>query len=156
MKVNKGLLFTLVILGMIRTAPVQAQDVTALELAKALKACRTVVASQNASIDSLTAALDITTDLYQKRVTCTDSLNVSLIQQLIIQDSVTTLMQTNADTLKAMLLDYDGKIDEVSRLYIKELEKQTRPWFLTKNGLKGLCYGLIVGGLLGFTLVVLD
>ncbi len=134
----------------------QAQQVTAHQLAKALSGCKQDLAACSLKVNSLRKALKETQSLWEKRKAYTDNLTADLKAQLSLQDSISFLMRANSDTLGLMVKDYERKIDEVNRLYIKELRKQTRPWFLTSRGLKGFFYGLFVGGALGLAFAVLD
>jgi septal ring factor EnvC (AmiA/AmiB activator) len=131
-----------------------AQQVTKAELVKALKACEQDLDSAKVQIRTLSDALEDTNRLIDKRATISDSLIANLKYQLFLQDSVTALFKANTDTLQRMVADYSQKLDEVNKLYVHELERQTRPWFLTGNGLKGLSYGLFVGAALGLVFAV--
>ena len=100
-------------------------------------------------IKTLSSALQATDSLMLVHRAATDSLIQNLRARLAVQDSITSLMRVNSDTLQAMVSDYKAKLEEVDQLYIAELKKQTRPWFLTGDGLKGLVYGVFIGGALG-------
>jgi len=147
------LVVSLIILSVQNT---QAQQVTAHQLAKALSGCQHDLAACALKVDSLQRALKETQLLWGKRRAYTDSLTADLKAQLSLQDSISFLMRANSDTLGLMVKDYERKINEVNRLYIKELRKQSRSWFLTSRGLKGFFYGLFVGGALGLAFAVLD
>lgn len=139
------------------------QTSTAQDLARALRECNNALKKCNnerkqaiAKIDSLGQALQVIEELQDKRNVYTDSLVANLTQQLAIQDSVSMLLKANSDTLQVMVRDYSNKLDELDRLYIKELRKQGRPWFLTGKGLRGFATGVLIGGALGITFAVLD
>lgn len=127
----------------------QAQEVTRAQLAQALQECEQDLQTGKQQIEILRNALQDTDQMIDNRKAISDSLIVNLRQQLFIQDSVTILLKANADTLQRMVVDYRQKLDEVNNLYIHELKNQTRPWFLTGNGLKGLSYGAFIGAALG-------
>lgn len=129
----------------------KAQDVTRAELAQALQECEQDLQTSQQQIEILRSALQNTDQMIEQRKNISDSLIVNLSQQLFLQDSVTALLKVNADTLQRMVVDYSQKINEVNKLYIQELKKQTRPWFLSANGLKGLSYGAFIGAALGLT-----
>ena len=128
-----------------------AQDVTREELAQALQECELDLQSSRQQIEILRSALQSTDQMIEQRKSISDSLIVNLRQQLFLQDSVTNLLKVNVDTLQRMVVDYSQKLDEVNTLYIHELKRQTRPWFLSANGLKGLSYGAFIGAALGLT-----
>jgi hypothetical protein len=92
-----------------------------------------------------------TDELWQTRKMYTDSLIFNLKSELTVQDSITGLLKANADTLDLMVKDYGQKLDEVSNLYLKELRRQTKPWFFQSTGLKGFFYGVVIGGAAGLT-----
>ena len=126
-----------------------AQQVTRAQLARALQQCEQDLDASKRQILKLQQALKASDRVMERYQATSDSLIANLKQQLAVQDSVSSLLKLNADTLQAMVNDYGKKLDEINRLYIKELKKQTRPWFLTLNGLKGLIYGLLLGGIIG-------
>lgn len=126
-----------------------AQQVTKAQLAKALQECEQDSEAGKRQIEILSNALNSTNQLIERRSAVSDSLIGNLHRQLALQDSVTLLLKANADTLHLMVVDYSKKLDEVNGLYIRELKKQGRPWFLSGNGLTGLSYGLFIGGALG-------
>ena len=148
-------LIIIIIIAALGTNKLQAQQVSARELAKALKECESDLDASKLQIKSLHGALEATDEIILKRKIVADSLFTNLKSQLFFQDSIAILMKMNADTLQLMVRDYSNKLDEVNELYIKELRKQSRPWFLTGNGLKGLFYGVFIGGALGVTFAVL-
>ncbi len=147
------LLVSLISLSVTNT---HAQQVTPNQLAKALSTCQKDLSACTLKVDSLRKALKQTQSLWEMRKAYTDSLTANLKTQLSPQDSISFLMRANSDTLGLMVKNYERKIDEVNRLYIKELRRQSRPWFLTKRGLKGFFYGVFVGGALGLAFAVLD
>ena len=128
-----------------------AQDITRAELAQALLECEQDLNASQQQIEILRSALQSTNQMIDQRKAISDSLIINLRQQLFLQDSVTTLLKINADTFQRMVVDYSEKLDEVNKLYIHELKKQARPWFLSANGLKGLSYGAFIGAALGLT-----
>jgi len=128
-----------------------AQQVTAQQLARALAECQDDVKSCMLLNDSLQNALVQTDELWQTRKMYTDSLIFNLKSEMTVQDSITGLLKANADTLDLMVKDYGQKLDEVSNLYLKELRRQTKPWFLQSTGLKGFFYGVLIGGAAGLT-----
>ena len=132
----------------------QAQQVTRAQLAEALQSCEQDLDSSRTQIEVLRDALNKTQLLIDTRKNVSDSLISNLRYQIIVQDSITGLLKTNSDTLQMMIVDYRDKLDEVNNLYISELKKQTRPWFLSQNGLKGLSYGLFIGAALGLIFAV--
>ena len=134
---------------------VTGQQVTREELARELKKCDLALQESQQQILVLSRALKASDSLLFRHQAATDSLIQNLKSRLFLQDSITTLMKINSDTLHAMIRDYSAKLDEVDSLYISELKKQTRPWFLTGNGLKGLVNGVFVGGVLGLTVAIL-
>ncbi len=126
-----------------------AQQVTKAQLAKALQECEQDFQAGKQQIEILSKALKATNHLIDRQTAVSDSLITNLRTQLVLQDSVTTLLKANADTLHMMVTDYNKKLDEVNSLYIRELKKRSRPWFLSGNGLQGLSYGLFIGAALG-------
>lgn len=132
-----------------------AQPVTREELARELQKCDLALQESQQQIKILSAALKATDSLMFAHKNATDNLIANLKAQLQVQDSVSVLMKMNSDTLQAMVRDYSAKLDEVNQLYISELKKQTRSWFFTSNGLKGLVYGVFIGGALGLTFAIL-
>ncbi|HHJ53105.1 MAG TPA: hypothetical protein ENJ89_07910 [Caldithrix abyssi] len=126
-----------------------AQQVTRAQLARALQQCEQDLDASKRQILKLQQALKASDRVMERYQAASDSLIANLKQQLAVQNSVSSLLKLNADTLQAMVNDYGKKLNEINRLYIKELKKQTRPWFLTLNGLKGLIYGLLLGGIIG-------
>ncbi len=126
-----------------------AQQPGRAELAKALQQSESELETCRQTVRTLQNALSETDALITARKSVSDSLLTNLRKQLFLQDSVTILLKTNSDTLQRMVLDYSGKLDEINRLYVHELKRQTRPWFFTGNGLKGLMYGVFVGAALG-------
>ncbi len=136
------------------TTPVAAQQVTRAQLARALQECEQDLEASKQQILKLQQALKASNQVMERYQAVSDSLLSNLKQQLTIQDSVSSLLKMNADTLQAMVADYSKKLDEINRLYIKELKKQSHPWFLTLNGLKGLIYGLLLGGIVGGVLAM--
>lgn len=145
--INSLIIACLFILPFVLTA----QDVTRAELAQALQECEQDLQTSRQQIEVLRSALQDTDQMIEQRKAISDSLIANLRQQLFIQDSVTTLLKINADTLHSMVVDYSQKLDEVNKLYVHELKKQSRPWFLSANGLKGLSYGAFIGAALGLT-----
>jgi len=132
-----------------------AQTVTKQQLVEELKKCDQALQISRKKIKVLSQALKSTDSLMLAHRAATDRLIQNLHDRLAVQDSITTLMQVNSDTLQAMVRDYKSKLEEVDQLYIAELKKQTKPWFLTGNGLKGLVYGVFIGGALGLTFAIL-
>ncbi len=126
-----------------------AQQVTKAQLAKALQECEQDFDAGKRQIKILNNALNSTNTLIDRQSAISDSLITNLRGQLALQDSVTLLLKANADTLHLMVTDYSKKLDEVNSLYIRELKKRGRPWFLSGNGLQGLSYGLFIGAALG-------
>ncbi len=126
-----------------------AQQVSKAQLAKALQECEQDFEAGKQQIKILNNALNSTNQLINRHSAVSDSLITNLRSQLALQDSVTLLLKANADTLHLMVTDYSKKLDDVNSLYIRELKKRGRPWFLSGNGLTGLSYGLFVGGALG-------
>ncbi len=143
-----GLVVLLMIPNISRT---QNRVVTAADLAKALKECESDLDIARFQIGSLRTALDETNKLIDKRRVIADSLIKNLTQQLAIQDSAMTLFRTNSDSLELMIHDYSTKLDEINKLYLKELSRQKQPWYLSRAGLKGLFNGFLVGGAVGLS-----
>lgn len=139
-------IFFLLLVG---PAQLFSQQVTKAQLARALSECEADLEASKLQIRKLSDALQATDALIDQHRAVSDSLISNLRQQLVIQDSVSVLLKINADTLQTMVQDFRKKLDEVDRLYISELKKQTRPWYLTGHGLKGLIYGVFIGGALG-------
>ncbi len=125
-------------------------------LIEALQSCEEDLQDCRQHVRRLRAALDSTNTLIDRRRAAADSLIKNLTRQLFIQDSVALLMQKNSDTLDTMVDDYARKLDEVDRLYVEELRKQARPWFLSGKGLTGFSYGLFIGGALGLSFAIID
>ncbi|MDI6792418.1 MAG: hypothetical protein QME81_06060 [bacterium] len=140
------LLFCQIILT---SSQIYAQTVNCKQLAEALEGCEDDLDLCRSKVISLSKALESTEKLYQNRMVSADSLIENLKHQLLTQDSITTLLEANSDTLQMMVKDYSDKLDEVNELYIKELKREARPWFLTRSGLKGLVNGVLIGGALG-------
>lgn len=152
---NIVLLFFITICLIFQSTDLDAQGVTAQELARALSECQQDLVQCMTKNDSLQQALVETENLWESRKNYTDSLGVNLKAQLSFQDSITTLLKANTDTLDIIVKDYSQKLDEVSNLYIRELRRQTNPWFLQKTGLKGFFYGILFGGAAGLTYSVI-
>ena len=140
---------------MLNTCEIQAHQVNAQELAKALRQCETELDSARIVIDNLRKALRTTEELYIRRIAYADSLSEHLTSQLNVQQSISGLLKSNTDTLQSMVRDYSKKLDEVDELYIKELRKQSRSWFLTEKGLKGFLYGAFIGSATGIAVAIL-
>ena len=150
MKKNKIIiLFCIINIIMLLLNTVDAQQPTRSELINYLRECEDDLEKAITIADSLKIALKETKKLYEIRRQVADSLVENLNNQLFIQDSVSILMRTNADTLKLMVDDYGKMLDKVNKLYIKELERQKNPWWLSKRGLTGLVYGVLLGGAIG-------
>ncbi|GEM_PF-2910059 len=145
----KTVLMSLIFLLLVNSAQLFSQQVTKAQLAKALSECEADLEVSKQQIRKLSDALQATDNLIERHRAVSDSLISNLRQQLFIQDSVSALLKINADTLQTMVRDFQKKLDEVDRLYISELKKQSRPWYLTGHGLKGLIYGVFIGGALG-------
>ncbi len=128
-------------------------QVSAHRLGAALKECEQDLKQASHYIDSLRQALIETRQLWEARKTATDSLIQALQTQLNLQTRVSQRFQANADTLNLMVQDYAHKLDELNRLYIRELKRRGRPWYLSGKGLSGFMYGLFIGGALGVTYV---
>lgn len=122
---------------------------TRAQLAQALRECEQDLEASQRQVEILQTALTNTDTLLEQRKALSDSLISNLKEQLSLQDSVTLMFKINSDTLQLMLVDYRQKLEQVNQLYVQELKKQTRPWFLSGNGLKGLSYGVFVGAALG-------
>lgn len=140
-------LTVLVVLGTF--APIVAQTATEQKLYKALQASEADLDQCRDLVDSLRTALIETNRLWEQRKTYTDSLITNLKNQIGVQNSIENLLQANADTLDAIVHDYSQKLDSVSTLYVKQLKKQDRSWFLTWNGIKGFFSGVVIGGAFG-------
>ena len=149
-----SLLISLII-SLFLVVVLEAQTVTAQQLARALAECQEDVKSCMLLNDSLQNALIQTDELWQKRKMYTDSLVINLKSELLTQDSITVLLKANADTMDVMVRDYSQKLEEVSNLYVKELQRQTKPWFFQSTGLKGFFYGVLIGGAAGLTYSVI-
>jgi len=143
------ILFCFIIIMMLLLNTAYAQQPTKSQLIKYLRECEDDLEIAVKISDSMKIALEETTKLYEIRRAIADSLVKNLNNQLFIQDSVSVLMSSNADTLKLMVNDYSKMLDKVNKLYIKELERQKNPWWLSKRGLTGLVYGVLVGGAIG-------
>jgi len=130
-------------------SPVLAQTATEQKLYKALQASEADLDRCRDLVDSLRTALVRTNRLWEQRKDYTDSLVTNLKDQIGVQNSIGSLLQANADTLDAMVHDYSQKLDSVSTLYVKQLRKQDRSWFLTWNGIKGFFSGVVIGGAFG-------
>ncbi|HID39936.1 MAG TPA: hypothetical protein EYP36_10550 [Calditrichaeota bacterium] len=152
---RRSYLYYFVLINVFLLSTLYAQTVTKRQLAEELKKCDLALKASQEQIKVLSMALRATDSLMLAHRAATDRLIQNLHDRLVVQDSITTLMQVNADTLQAMVRDYKSKLEEVDRLYIAELKKQTKPWFLTGNGLKGLVYGVFIGGALGLTFAIL-
>ncbi len=131
------------------STPLPAQQPGKADLAHALQQSEAELETCRQTVRTLQQALNETDALISARKEVSDSLLSNLRKQLLVQDSVTVLLKTNGDTLQRMVLDYNDKLGELNRLYVHELNQQTRPWFFTGNGLKGLMYGVFVGAALG-------
>ena len=142
-------IFFIFLVSLFLWTPIHAQTVTKRQLAEELKKCDQMLKASQEKIKTLSSALQATDSLMLVHRAATDSLIRNLRARLAVQDSITSLMRMNSDTLQAMVRDYKAKLEEVDQLYIAELKKQTRPWFLTGDGLKGLVYGVFIGGALG-------
>ncbi len=138
-----------ILLVLLFSVPLLAQQPGKAELARALQQSESELETCRQTVRTLQNALTETDMLLSARKSVSDSLLSNLRKQLSVQDSVTILLKTNSDTLQRMVLDYSDKLDEINRLYVHELKQQTRPWFFTDNGLKGLMYGIFVGAALG-------
>ncbi len=148
------LIYIIMILAVVQLSasaqPGAAELAGALEQSEAeLEICRDIV-------DSLQRSLKKTETLYESRNEVADTLVSNLRQQKAVQDSAITLLKQNADTLDLMVEDYAAKLDELNNLYVKELEKSTRPWFLTRKGLTGMLYGLVSSAAIILAVGVVD
>jgi len=153
---TKYLLWLFVVSGLfVITSNAAAQQVSRRQLISALKSCERDLQKSKQHILNLSTALAASDSLLASYRSVTDSLTQNLKKRLFLQDSIARLMQMNADTLQRMVKDYSKKLAQVDRLYINELKKKSRPWFFTGNGLKGLLYGVFVGGALGLSWAVL-
>ncbi|RMG67272.1 MAG: hypothetical protein D6715_05175 [Calditrichaeota bacterium] len=128
-------------------------QVSSRQLGQALKDCEQDLQQATHYIDSLRNALQATEQLWSARKAATDSLIHNLESQLSLQAKIARRFQANADTLDLMVQDYAAKLDELNRLYIRELKRRGKPWFLSGKGLTGFMYGLFIGGALGVTYV---
>jgi len=142
-------LVSLLVVSFAQIHQLQAQTVSRAQLAAALRECENDLQASRLQIEQLQKALKASDELAGKWRSVSDSLIQNLRAQLTNQDSVTLLLKMNSDTLQTMVNDYRQKLDEIDRLYISELRRQSRPWFLTGNGLKGLIYGVLLGAVMG-------
>ena len=85
-----------------------------------------------------------------------DSLTINLKDQLAVQSSISLIMRASADTLGIVVSNYEDKLSEVSQLYLDELYKQGKPWYLTGKGLKGFFYGVFIGSVLILSVSLAD
>lgn len=146
-KTMKWLLFGLCVLFLMQ--PLRAQQPTVAELRQALIESEQDLDSCRTLVRSLTTALDSTNQMIGRYRYVGDSLFSTLNAQISVQNQMIGLLETNSDTLQAMVNDYQAKLDEVSDLYIKELRRQQRSWIMTWPGIKGFTTGLFIGGALG-------
>ncbi len=140
----KVLFFLLLFLGLN-----QGFAQTTTQLRQALKNCEKDLNISLDKIERLESALKETSQLAERRKAVSDSLIHNLQNQIRLQSAINQKLQANADTLQIMIKDYDKKINEIAKLYRKELQKKARPWFLTWNGLQGFATGVLVGGAIG-------
>lgn len=126
-----------------------AQTATERKLYQALQQSEADLDQCRNLADSLRTALSETQHLWNQRKVYTDSLILNLKAQIGIQGSIDSLLQTNADSLDAMVQDYAKKLDEVSTLYIEQLRQQGKPWYFTWHGWKGFFSGVVIGGAVG-------
>ncbi len=122
---------------------------TTAQLKQALKGCEKDLNASLDKIEQLENALKATTQLSERRKALSDSLINNLQNQIRLQAAINSRLKANADTLQLMVKDYDRKLNEVAELYRKELQKKSRPWFFSWNGLQGFATGVLIGGALG-------
>ncbi len=122
---------------------------TRAQLQQALAECEADLQASLQKIEALSQALRSTDTLIKQRETILDSLLTNLQQQIETQATIRARLEMNADTLQIMINAYQQKLDEVANLYRKELQRSTRPWILTRQGLQGFTTGVLIGGALG-------
>ncbi len=140
---------TATVLVFLLLALTQSYSQTTAQLKQALRGCEKDLNTSLNKIEQLENALKATTQISERRKALSDSLIRNLQNQIRLQAAINSSLKANADTLQAMVKDYDHKLNEVADLYRKELQKKARPWFLSWNGLQGFATGVLVGGALG-------
>ena len=140
-------LFIIVFLLVLGAGQGMAQ--TKAQLKQALIGCEKDLNASLKKIEQLESALKETTALSDRRKALADSLTKNLQSQIRLQTSINKTLKANADTLQVMVKNYDRKLNDVSNLYRKTLQKKARPWFFSWNGLQGFATGVLIGGAFG-------